>query len=493
MRPFETDPDSKRFLVMLVGLLGAILVLLAIGFGIHSFFGASQHQTDGTTLAEAFAGLEATFSANNAKINAELLLIIDDGGSSTQLKNKGLAKENDLALLLREEFGGLNWDDDLPSLRRYVSRKPWQIGFLEIKNRMPLLVLCDAKRGKIRAMLDNPDVDMQLTYNLDQYGFSVEKNDRDNLWGYVHLEEYELARALTGLTFQEILEWNEPPEQMKPNLAEALKALRFIFKAVEIASRQKELNLRFDAAYIRENALDTVQTLVRHPRFGPHETRSVLEMLDHQLVHWPSDALAFEGERAAAVWLYELARRGRLLDMIAQRDIVALQELGTLVHVERSALNRIDADELYYLIRMSEIIFRCRDKYFERMPSLARWEDELEVLRGDLDSYPVLAGSILLRDVRVIMHRLAVDRARTEAWSLALAAALRQIPDRATVHPITGRPYNIRVETVPNAPSQQGNVITVHWLDSEEPISVPGYTGERTGAGTKVQDFTTTN
>ena len=474
----ETDPDSKRFLVMLVGFLGAMLVLTSIGLGIHSFFGSSQRQTDGTLLAEAFAGLDATLKANHAKINAELSLIVDDGSSSTQLKNKGIAKENDLALLLRDEFSGVNWDNELPSLRRNVSRKPWQIGFLELKNRIHLLILCDAKREKIRVMLDNPDVDMQLSYQLDQYGFSVEMKDRDNLWGYVHLEEYELARALTGLTLRDIRDLNEPPEQMKPDFAEVLKALRYIMKATEIASRQKELNLRFTAAYIRENTLDMVQTLVQQPRFGLHDARSVLEMLDDQLANWPSDAWGFEGERTAAVWLYELARRGRLLDLIAPQDIVALQELGTLVSVERSALNRIDADELYYLTRMSEIIFMCREKYHERIPSLTRWEDELEVKRGDLNGYPVLAGSILLRDVRSIMHRLAVDRARTEAWSVALAAALKETSDRVTVHPITGRPYGIRVEIAPNPPSQFGNVITVHWLDSEEPVSVPGYAGE---------------
>ena len=481
----ETDPDSKRFLVMLVGFLGAMLVLFSIGLGIYSFFAPSQTVPGEMTLAEAFVGLDTTLNAKNAAINAELSLIIDDGASSTQLMNKGVAKENDLALLLRDEFSGINWENELLPLRRYVSRKPWQIGFLEIKSQMPLLALCDAKREKIRAMLDTSDVDIQLSYNLDQYGFSVEKKDRDNLWGYVHLEEYELARALTGLSLLEIRELNEPPEQMKPNFTEVLDTLRYILKAVEIASLQKEINLRFDAAYIRENALDMVQTLVQHPRFGLHDARCILGMLDNQLANWPSDSLAFEGERTAAVWLYELARRGRLLDMIAQQDTVALQELGTLVSVERAALNHIDADELYYLTRMSEIIFRCRAQYFERLPLLAQWEDDLEVKRGDLNSYPVLAGTVLLRDVRTIMFRLAIDRARTEAWSFALATALLETSGRATIHPITGQPYRIRVETAPNSPSQYKNNIVIHWLDSEEPISVPQYADNGSGATTQ--------
>ena len=475
---FEAEPPSKRFLMMLVGLLGVMLIVISLGFGVYSLFAPSRQASDEISLAEAFVGLDATIKANNAKINAELSLIIDDEASSTHLMDKGVPKDNDLALLLREEFRGFNWENELPTLRRFISRKPWQVGFLENKSVKPLLTLHDAKREKIREMLDNPDVDMQLAYNLDMYGFSVEKKDRDNLWAYVHLEEYELARALIGLTLQDILVLNEPLEQTKPNIKQALDALHYILKAAVVASRQKELNLRFDAAYIRENALDTLQTLIKNPRFGLHDAKRVLDMLDEQLVTWPSDGFAFEGERASAVWLYEQTRRGRLLDNIADQDISGLQQLGSLVSVERTLMRHIDADELYYLARMSEIIFTCREQYFERAPLLARWEDELEVMKGDLNSYPILAGAILLRDVRTIRYRLATDRARTEAWSLALGTAIRQPPDRETVHSITGKPYQINVETDPNPLSQHNNTVTLKWLDAEETITVPCYAGE---------------
>ena len=473
----EAEPPSKRFLILFVGLLGVLLIVLSVFFGVYSLFAPSHLPSDDENLAEAFVGLDATIKANNAKINAELSLIIDDGASSTHLMNIGVPKENDLALLMREEFRGINWETDLPTLRRYIARKPWQVGFLEVKSVRPLLSLHDTKREKIREMLDNPDVDMQLAYHLDQYGFAVEKKDRDNLWAYVHLEEYELARALIGLTLQEIQELNAPPDQTNPNLTQALKTLQYIMKAAEIASRQKEMNLRFDAAYIRENALDTLQSLVNNPRFGLHDAKSVLDMLDEQLATWPSDRFAFEGERASAVWLYEQTRRGRLLDNIADQDIATLQQLGSLADVERLVMRHIDADELYYLARMSEVIFTCRERYFERTPLLSQWEHELEVMKGDLNSYPILAGTVLLRDVRTIRYRLAADRARTEAWSLVLRVALRQPSDHAAVHPITGQPYHITVETNPNLHSQHKTVITVRWLETEEPITVPGYAG----------------
>ena len=469
----ETVPQSKRFLVALVGFLGALMLLISFVFGIYSFFASSQPKTDVMILAEAFSGLDATLKANNSKINTELSLIVDDEDSLTHLMNKGVPNENDLALLLRNECRGINWDTELPTLRRYVSRKPWQIGFLEIKSMRPFLVLCDAKRESIRAMLDNADVDMQLSYQIDQYGFSVDKKDRDNLWGYVHLEEYELARALTGLTLREIQSLEEPPAQVTPNLKQALDALEYILKAVEIASRQKELNLRFDAAYIRENALDTVQSLVRHPRFGLHDASRVHKMLEEQTMNWPSDGLAFAGERTAAVWLYEQIRQGKLLDILAQQDIATLQKLGSLVEVERSILQHINADELYYLTRMSEIIFICGKNYPDRVTLLERWDDELEVMRDDLDKFPVLAGTVLLRDVRTIMYHLAVDRTRTEAWNLALATATGQPSDHITLHPISGQPYRVRVLTDPLV--QNKSVISLKWLESEEPITVPGF------------------
>ena len=434
----EDVPPSKRFLILSVGFLGVMLIVLSIGFGIYSLFAPSRPPSDGMTLAEAFVGLDETLKANNAKINAELLLIVDDGESSTQLMNKDLAKENDLALLLRNECRGINWDNELPELRRYVSRKPWQIGFLEIKNMRPFLALCESKRETLRAMLDNPDVDMQLAYQLDRFGFTVDKKDRDNLWGYVHLEEYELARALTGLTLREIQSRDEPPEQLKTNLSEALDALQSILKAAEIASRQKELNVRFDAAHVRENALDALQSLVRLPQFDMHDANRVRGLLEDQLVNWPSDGLAFAGERAAAVWLYEQARRGKLLDGLAQQDVSSLQKLGSLIEVERSMMKHINADELRYLTRMSEIIAVCGKDYFNRIRFLEQWEDDLETMRVDLEKYPILAGAVLLRDVRTIMYQLAVDRARTEAWILVLANATGQ-PFAATMHPITGQ------------------------------------------------------
>ena len=476
----ETVPPSKRFLIMSVGFLGVILIVMSVGFGIYSIFAPSRPKNDGMTLVEAFVGLDATLKANHAKIHAELSLIVDDGDSSTQLMNKDVPKENDLALLLRNEYRSVNWENELPTLRRFVSRKPWQIGFLEIKNIRPFLALCDAKRESVRAMLDNPDVDMQLAYQRDEFGFSVDKKDRDHLWGYVHLEEYELARALIGLTLQEIQSRDEPPEQAKPNLTQALDALQYILKAAEVASRQKELNLRFDAAYIRENALDMVQSLVRHPRFDLHDANRVRNMLEEQIANWPSDGPAFAGERTAAVWLYELARRGKLLDNLVQQDIASLQKLGSLVGIERLMIKKINADELFYLKRMSEIIAICGKDYCDRIAILERWEDELEVMRDDLEKYPVLAGAVLLRDVRTVMHHLAVDRARTEAWTLALATATQfcaggnPLPcDHITTHPISGEPYRVRVATDPLAHNK--STVSLIWLDSEEPITVPGF------------------
>lgn len=457
----------------MLGFLGAMMIFLSVGFGVYSLFAPSRPKTDGQTLMEAFVGLNATLRSNNAKIHAELLLIVGDGDSSTQLMNKGVPEENDLALLLRKESRGINWDNELPVLRRYVSRKPWQIGFLEIKSLRPFLAFCDTKREAIRVMLDNPDVDMQLSYQLNLYGFSVNKKERDNLWGYVHLEEYELARALTGLSLQQIQNLDAPPEQAGPNLAQALDALKYILKAAEVASRQKELNLRFDAAYIRENALDTVQYLVRHPQFNLHDANRVRNMLDAQILDWPSDGLVFAGERTASVWVYEQVRRGRLMEVLAQQDLAVLQQLGPLVNVERSVTEHINADELYYLTRMSEIIFICQKDFFERIPLLERWENELASLRNDLDKLPILADSVLLRDVRTVMHHLAIDRARTEAWVLALAAATRLPSDHITVHPVTGQPYSVRVVTDPLV--QNKSVISLKWLDSEEPITVPGY------------------
>lgn len=469
----ETLPPSKRFFVTLVGFFGGLLILASIFFGVRALFAPSTSTHGARELREAFVGLDATLKADNAKINEELMLIVDDMDSSTQLMNKGVPEESDFALAMRNEFRTIGWDNTLPHLRRYVSRNPWRLGFLEIKSQLPVLDLADEKRLAIRQVLDRPGADMQLSYTLDQSGFALNKRDRDNLWGYVHLEEYELGRALTGMTLQAIRESEEPPKQWKPDMAAALDALCHILKAAEIASRQKELNLRYDATYIRENALDTLHALMQHPQFGSREATRMLQILENQLANWPSDALAFEGERTAAVWIYEHTRRGHLLEVAAPQDISSLQELGSLVGVEQSILRNIDTDEIFYLVRMSEIIFLCGKPYYERFPLLLRWEDDLNVQRDDLNAYPALAAAVLLRDVRTIMRRLATDRARTEAWVLALGTSLKQPSKHVDVHPMTGHSYRVHVSTDPNF--QGKSVVSVNWLDSEELIDIPAY------------------
>ena len=472
----ETVPPSKRFLITLVGLLGGLLLLSSVFFGICTLImPSSEISHEEQVLKEAFAELDATLKIDNAKINKELMLIVDDMAASSQLMNKGVLPENDLALVMRNEFRMIGWEKNLPFLRRYVSRNPWQLGFLEIKSQMPMLTLADKNRLVIREMLDNPAVDMQLSYTLDQSGFALNEKDRNNLWGYVHLEEYELARALTGLSLQQIRESSEPPKELKANLPEALDALRYILKAAEIASYQKELNLRFDAMFIRENSLDTLKTLVEHPQFRLHNAKFLQEILEDQLANWPSDSPAFEGERTAGVWIYEQTRRGRLLELLAPQDVASLQELGSLIEVERAIKRNINADEIFYLTRMSEIVFLARKPYHERFQLLTRWEDELNAQRGD-SNYPVLAGTVLLRDVRTVMYRLAIDRARTEAWALALGTSTRQPSKQINLHPMTGQPYRIRVMTDPNIRGK--NTISINWLDSEEPITIPAFTAD---------------
>ncbi|MDR1492996.1 MAG: hypothetical protein LBT05_09785 [Planctomycetaceae bacterium] len=473
----DTDAlASNRFLVMFVGVVGAFLIVASIGFGIFSLFAPSDRSAQEEIVRE-FPEIDATLAAKNAEINEELLAIIREGTSLNQLMNKNISIENDLRRALADAFREVNWEIELKSLRRDIARTPWQIGLLGLENHLIMLQNYNARRRRIRQILNDPASDMQPIYSKDKHGFGLKEEDRDLLWGYVHLEEYEIARATTGLTLDQISDLSKTSKKTDPktienkaNITDAVNALCYILKTAEIAARQREINLRLTALFIRENALDTLQTLVRNPEFDRDAMQKILQLLERQLQAWPSDTLLFEGERASGVWFYEVVRRGGLYEIAAPEDMAAIEKIGSPFNIEQTIRKRCDSDEFFYLRQMNKLIQINRLPLEKRFALLARWEDEIETLRSDVETYPIVAGTLLFRDVRKIMLWLAEDRIRAQAWTLAISKAMNQPTEKYEIHPATGRPFRVNRAT----DEYYGNeIISVAWRENALPIEVP--------------------
>ncbi|MEX0820073.1 MAG: hypothetical protein WD070_10795, partial [Pirellulaceae bacterium] len=68
----------------------------------------------------------------------------------------------------------------------------------------------------------------------------------------------------------------------------------------------------------------------------------------------------------------------------------------------------------------------------------------LELLRNR-DNYPFVADQLLLTQLSQGSRLLALDRARCEAWALALHIATNDAPTKSTINPLTGDAFYIEV------------------------------------------------
>jgi hypothetical protein len=113
---------------------------------------------------------------------------------------------------------------------------------------------------------------------------------------------------------------------------------------------------------------------------------------------------------------------------------VGLKRLGKQV-----AAN-LDRDELFYLQSMRRAIDACQRPYYRRQRVFPDVENKLESLSESL-AYPLVADLILWQDVQE-GHRLqALDRARCEAWSIALAVSVGAPDSPYIINPLTGHRY----------------------------------------------------
>ncbi len=78
--------------------------------------------------------------------------------------------------------------------------------------------------------------------------------------------------------------------------------------------------------------------------------------------------------------------------------------------------------------------------YYERRKTLRQLAAELQELE-DTSRYPIIAARFLFADIDRGHRVQAADRARCEAWALALAAAAGQPRPSYDVNPLTGEAY----------------------------------------------------
>ena len=251
-----------------------------------------------------------------------------------------------------------------------------------------------------------------------------------------YLDAVEIGHRLAGLYAAELLAGGDPEA--------AINSLHLMLRVSELLANGKSIVSRGAGAVRRSEALQVLEGIAQHPAATPSVHRQLKMLLDQQLERWPDDANAWIGDRAQGLHTYELVRGGYLLSLFTYGELREYRDEIGIQQLAKAVANNIDQDELFYLHTMRDVVDACRKPHYERGPVFRRIDANLELLRGR-DSYPFVADQLLLLQLDQGSRSMALDRARCEAWALALSIAIGSGPTEPTINPLTGDEFFVDV------------------------------------------------
>lgn len=220
---------------------------------------------------------------------------------------------------------------------------------------------------------------------------------------------------------------------------EALGCVEIALEITHRLSQGRHPVVRFEATRLRRKGLDVLQTILLKGEASRESVSRLADGLDRQLATWPSDAETWKAFRALGLHAYELVRIGRLFDILTEQETHRLRRDHDLESLVVTARESADADELYFLLQMREVIKLAEQPFF-------RWKGELERLQAawqsqaDDERFLVSCG-VLLPMIPEGQTTQAEEAANVTAWWVALRAALGQKDASQRVNPLTGENY----------------------------------------------------
>ncbi|MBM4087965.1 MAG: hypothetical protein FJ276_00835 [Planctomycetes bacterium] len=225
-------------------------------------------------------------------------------------------------------------------------------------------------------------------------------------------------------------------------LHEAIAPLERMFRIDARLAAVRHVVPRLAGAELRAETLRVLEAVVQHPQCTAALQRRCLQLLRAQLADWPSDALVWIGDRAVGLHAYEMVRSGDVLSLLTLQEIREKRERMELDAFVRAMTTSVDADELFYLQAMRQLIEACDEPFHVRKKTLEAIGDRLRLLEKT-PRYPLFAATVLLPDMTEGHQAQAEDRARCEAWAIVLAAAADGAVPAFETNPVSGQPYRI--------------------------------------------------
>lgn len=417
---------------------GLVLVLPAVGC-----------QRAGSLPEVDYGRLPGVQGSADQKLRDEFARVVEQQGTPVQLDGPIIDDAENVAAGLIGAFatpGGPCSADRLRAIREFADElfPEGEFSF----NRVQLSAVArfigrhESQRLAAREALERPRCDFGVRH---QDGFALDRRFIDVARICGRFEAFHAARRLFA----------------EDDLDGAIESVRFQLRLAECLGAEKLLDARLEAAAIRAEALGVVQAIVNHEHLRPAQIAALRALIADHLKTWPSDADAWIGDRALGMIAYEYVRDGAIALLLTPDEIERFAAEGILRDLPGATQRSVDQDELYYLETMRTVIDRCTEPYHARADLAETIRNDLHKRRNSPD-FPFVAGRMLLENLDAALAQQAEDRARVEAWALALdLAAGERSPHQ--LNPMTGRNYQVQRE-----PEQ-----ILLWLDAEAPRISP--------------------
>lgn len=400
--------------------LGMLLLVATVGCS-----KGPSPETRATEEAKAFGALPGLKATPDGALQDELARVVEDGGTPELLAAGVIPAESNVAAALVALFAGV--DRERLALIRAESdelfpKGPFTLDPVQREKAIRFRQRYEDERMGARLALQRPECRFPIAYEA---GPADELTFLDTVWICSRLEAFRSAEALSAL-----------------DVDSAVESLRHMLRLAECLTAEPHPITRLEGAFLRTEALVVLQAIAGSENFDRSHALMIHGWLTDQLEAWPDDALAWIGDRAQGMVIYEAVRGGKLRDFLTDEEEEQLKELGSLSALDDAVLRDVNSDELYYLVAMRKIIESCQHPYHTRMKDFEELRRDLHQRRNSSD-FPTVAGRFLLLDVEKGHVIQARDRANCEAWVLALALACGEKLPEFTNNPLTGRPYRV--------------------------------------------------
>ena len=365
--------------------------------------------------------LVLTLASQDPSVQAEMSRITAEGGLPRQMQEAEdqLAANEDLSAAFFDVFDS---DWQLQSLQESLV-KIWPAGDLDFGDALPrarkLIAEHQDRRRILREGLRSPNTRFRLDFTQ---GFGSDLRWLTATDVLARMEAIEIDNAVS----------NQQPEQ-------AIESLDIMFRLARKLDEAPQLIPRLQSVEIRRLALKGIQRVASSASATETTREYLLGMLERQLALWVDEAQAWKGDRAIGMHVYEMVRDGGYLSLLTDQELNELDARRERIDRAYVVLRNIDIDELYFLETMRLAIEMSRVPFYER---LKIWNERFETLdewRGG-HKFPRVAADMMFQAFTTAQQRIGRDRARCEAWRMALQKSLGRPVDEA-IHSVPGEPF----------------------------------------------------